>query len=124
MRISDWSSDVCSSDLYDAATREQVVAGVIQTFDYLFEGLLGADLTAKQSVFFRFVARLLIALPANLGRNATILDMLALMDYPLPYLPAIASLPPIPRRFFPLYVQRTTFAPPTQPLRSPPHPTL
>ncbi len=43
---------------YDEATKEQVVAGVIQTFDYLFAGLLGADLTAKQGVFFRFVARL------------------------------------------------------------------
>lgn len=36
---------------YDQATREQVVAGVIETFDYLFSGLIGADLTAKQSVF-------------------------------------------------------------------------
>lgn len=85
---------------YDAATREQVVAGVIQTFDYLFSGLLGADLTAKQSVFFRYVTRLLISLPETLGRNATILDMIALMDDPTPYLPAIASLPPIQRQFF------------------------
>ncbi|WP_028795335.1 type IV secretory system conjugative DNA transfer family protein [Thalassobaculum salexigens] len=95
---------------YDAATREQVVAGVIQTFDYLFTGLLGADLTAKQSVFFRFVARLLIALPETLGRNATILDMIALMDDPGPYLPAIASLPPIQRRFFERDFQSKTFA--------------
>ncbi len=95
---------------YDAATREQVVAGVIQTFDYLFTGLLGADLTAKQSVFFRFVARLLIALPETLGRNATILDMIALMDDPGPYLPAIATLPPIQRRFFERDFQSKTFA--------------
>ena len=61
-----------------------MVAGVIETFDYLFSGLIGADLTAKQSVFFRFVARLLIALPETLGRNATILDMIALMDDPGP----------------------------------------
>jgi hypothetical protein len=51
---------------------------VIQTFDYLFAGLLGADLTAKQGVFFRFVARLMLALPEIMGRNATILDMIAL----------------------------------------------
>ncbi len=85
---------------YDAATKEQVVAGVIQTFDYLFGGLIGADLTAKQGVFFRFVARLMLALPETLGRNATILDMLALMDDAGPYRAAIASLPPIPRQFF------------------------
>ena len=60
---------------YDEATKEQVTAGVIQTFDYLFAGLLGADLTAKQGVFFRFVARLMLALPETMGRNATILDM-------------------------------------------------
>jgi hypothetical protein len=85
---------------YDEATREQVTAGVIQTFDYLFAGLLGADLTAKQGVFFRFVARLMLALPETMGRNATILDMIALMDDPTPYKAAIDSLPPIQRNFF------------------------
>jgi hypothetical protein len=80
---------------YDEATKEQVTAGVIQTFDYLFGGLLGADLTAKQGVFFRFVARLMLALPETLGRNATILDFLNLMDDATPYRKAIESLPPI-----------------------------
>ncbi|HLK57620.1 MAG TPA: hypothetical protein VKU00_13730 [Chthonomonadaceae bacterium] len=85
---------------YDAFTKEQVVAGVIQTFDYLFTGLLGADLTAKQSVFFRYVARLMLALPESLGRNATILDMIKLMDDPEPYREAVRSLPEIQRQFF------------------------
>ncbi|OYV40957.1 MAG: hypothetical protein B7Z80_03210 [Rhodospirillales bacterium 20-64-7] len=85
---------------YDEASREQVTAGVIQTFDYLFEGLIGADLTAKQDVFFRFVARLMLALPETMGRNATILDMLALMDDVTPYVATIAKLPPIQRQFF------------------------
>jgi hypothetical protein len=85
---------------YDPATREQVVAGVIETFDYLFSGLLGADLTTKQSVIFRYLARLMLAVPQTLGRNATILDLLQLMDDPTPYLPAMASLPPIQRQFF------------------------
>lgn len=85
---------------YDDATREQVVAGVIQTFEYVFSGLFGADLTAKQDVFFRFVARLMLALPETMGRSATILDMIALMDDPAPYGDAIASLPPIQRNFF------------------------
>jgi hypothetical protein len=85
---------------YDEATKEQVTAGVIQTFDYLFGGLLGADLTAKQGVFFRFVARLMLALPETLGRNATILDFINLMDDAAPYRGAIESLPPIQRNFF------------------------
>jgi hypothetical protein len=87
-------------DDYSPAMREQVMAGVIQTFDYLFTGLLGADLTAKQSVFFRFVARLMLALPETMGRNATILDMMNLMDNPAPYRDAIKTLPPIQRAFF------------------------
>ena len=85
---------------YDEATKEQFTAGIIQTFDYLFAGLLGADLTAKQGAFFRFVARLMLALPDAMGRNATILDMIALMDDPAPYKKAIESLPPIQRNFF------------------------
>ncbi len=85
---------------YDEATREQVTAGVIQTFDYLFSGLLGADLTAKQGVFFRYIARLMLALPDTMGRNATILDMLRLMSDATPYMEAIRRLPDIPREFF------------------------
>ena len=85
---------------YDDTTKEQVTAGVIQTFDYLFSGLLGADLTAKQDVFFKFVARLMLALPETMGRNATILDMINLMDDPEYYRKAIESLPPIQRNFF------------------------
>jgi hypothetical protein len=95
---------------YDEATKEQVVAGVIQTFDYLFTGLLGADLTAKQGVFFRFVARLMLALPERLGRSATILDMLNLMDDVTPYREAIQTLPPIQRQFFERDFASKTFA--------------
>lgn len=97
-------------DAYDEATCEQVTAGVIQTFDYLFAGLLGADLTAKQGVFFRYVARLMLALPEALGRNATILDMLHLMSDETPYRSAIDSLPDIPREFFLRDFTSKTFA--------------
>lgn len=95
---------------YDEATKEQITAGVIQTFDYLFNGLLGADLTAKQGVFFRFVARLMLALPETLGRPATILDLIALMDDAEPYREAIARLPDIQRTFFERDFPSKTFA--------------
>jgi hypothetical protein len=97
-------------DEYDEATKEQVTAGVIQTFDYLFNGLLGADLTAKQGVFFRFVARLMLALPETLGRTATILDLINLMDDAAPYRKAVESLPPIQRNFFERDFPSKTFA--------------
>ncbi|WP_428150929.1 hypothetical protein [Brevundimonas sp.] len=95
---------------YDDATREQVTAGVIQTFDYLFSGLLGADLTAKQGVFFRYVARLMLTLPEALGRNATILDLLHLMSDHTPYQGAIDLLPEISREFFVRDFPSKTFA--------------
>ena len=85
---------------YDEATREQVTAGVIQTFNYLFGGLTNLALTGKQDVFFRYVARLMLSLPESMGRNATILDMMKLMSDPVPYGQAIQSLPEIPREFF------------------------
>jgi hypothetical protein len=85
---------------YDDVTREQVVAGVIDTFDYLFSGLFGAELTAKQGVFFRYMARLMLTLPEVMGRNATILDMMRLMVDDTPYRPAIARLPDLQREFF------------------------
>lgn len=85
---------------YDEATREQVTAGVIQTFGYLFSGLTNLTLTGKQDVFFRYVTRLLLSLPDTMGRNATILDMLKLMADPVPYGAAIAALPDIQREFF------------------------
>jgi DNA helicase HerA-like ATPase len=94
---------------YDEVTREQVVAGAIDTFDYLFSGLVGADLTAKQSVFFRFVCRLLLNLPETMGRNATILDMIALMEDPSPYEGAIEQLPTIQRKFFERDFREKTF---------------
>ena len=85
---------------YDRVTREQVVAGAIQTLDYLFSGILGADLTAKQGVFFRFLARLLLKVPDVMGRNATLLDMLELTDRLDPYMDVVAALEPVQRRFF------------------------
>lgn len=85
---------------YDEAKREQITNGVVEIFDYLFTGLLGADLTAKQDVFFKMVTRLMLAIPKAMGRNATILDMLALMENAVPYQAAIDSLPPIQKQFF------------------------
>jgi hypothetical protein len=85
---------------YDAATQEQVTAGVLQTFGFLWSGLTNLTLTGKQDVFFRYVTRLMLTLPEVEGRNATILDMLQLMQDPAPYRRAIEALPDIPREFF------------------------
>lgn len=101
---------------YDAAQREQVVAGVIETYEFLFSGF-GIDLTGKQAVLFRNVCRVMLLLPEAgvrengelVRRNATILDMMKIMADPTPYTAAIAALPEIPRDFFARDFKENTF---------------
>lgn len=93
---------------YDAAQREQVVAGVIETYEFLFSGF-GIDLTGKQAVLFRNVCRVMLLLPETMGRNATILDMMRIMADSTPYAAAIAALPEIPRDFFARDFKENTF---------------
>ncbi len=102
---------------YDETTREQVTAGVIQTFSYLFGALFNLDLTGKQSVFFRYAIRLLLSLPVTMGRNATILDMLHLMADDTPYRAAIAQLPDLQRDFFERDFNSATFKPTKEQIR-------
>ncbi|HEY7218336.1 MAG TPA: hypothetical protein VH985_08075, partial [Candidatus Binatia bacterium] len=80
---------------YGTAAREQVLNGVIELYDYLFGSLLGSELTQKQSVIFRYLARLMLTIP-----GATILDLLNLMTDAQPYAPYIQSLPSGARAFF------------------------
>ncbi len=80
---------------YGPAAREQVLNGVIELYDYLFGSLLGSELTQKQSVIFRYLARLMLTI-----RNATILDLLKLMTDAKPYAQYIAQLPSGARAFF------------------------
>lgn len=69
--------------------------GAAETFDYLFDSLVGADLTGKQSVFFDMLTRLMLSLP-----NATLRDMIEITADTAPYRDAIQKLPDIPRTFF------------------------
>ena len=93
---------------YDEVTREQVNSGLIQVFDYFFSGMMGSDLTAKMTVPFRYMSRLLLSFPQTLHRNATIKDMLNLtqMSKKEPkktdeeYYTAMRALPPDQRDFF------------------------
>lgn len=85
---------------YGEAEQEQVLNHTLETFSYLFNSLLGADLTVRQSVLFNYLIKLMLMLPKSLERNATLLDLMNLMDDPKPYRPAIDALDPIPRAFF------------------------
>ncbi|HOV04860.1 MAG TPA: hypothetical protein PLG99_10660, partial [Kaistiaceae bacterium] len=80
---------------YDLRDREQVLAGIIEIYDYIFGGLLGAELTQKQSMVFRFLAQLMLAIPGS-----TIHTLRELLEDASPYTEAIASLPDTARGFF------------------------
>lgn len=80
---------------YGPAAKEQILNGVIELYDYMFGSLLGAELTQKQSVIFRYLARLMLTIP-----NATIHDLVKLMQDATPYLQYIDALPPGARSFF------------------------
>jgi hypothetical protein len=85
---------------YDQETRYQVEQGVIQTFDYLFDYVIGSELTTRQTALFRHTARLMLSLPETMGRNATILDVLKFFENPDPYIHAIETLPELAQQFF------------------------
>jgi len=87
---------------YDAHTREQVRASVIQTFTFLFSALAGdtAQLTSKQQILFTYCADLLLTFPDVRGNNATILDLLDLLENGEKFMDVIEVMPPIPKSFF------------------------
>ena len=80
---------------YDQRDREQVLAGIIEIYDYIFGGLLGAELTQKQAMVFRFLAQLMLSIP-----NATIHTLRELLEDATPYMPAVEALPDTARGFF------------------------
>lgn len=80
---------------YGAADREQILNGVIELYEYFFGSLLGAELTQKQSLIFRYLARLMIYIPA-----ATIRTLIELMEDTRPYQSVIDGLPESARMFF------------------------
>lgn len=80
---------------YDQREREQVQAGVIEIYDYIFSGLLGAELSQKQNVVFRFLAELMLSIP-----GATVHTLREVMEDANPDMAAVAKLPPTSRAFF------------------------
>lgn len=50
---------------YGPADRERVLNGVIELYELFFGAFLGAELTQKQGVIFRYLARLMLAIPKS-----------------------------------------------------------
>lgn len=80
---------------YDAADREKLLNGTITLYEYIFGALLGAELTNKQGVIFRYLARLMMVIP-----GATIQTLIELMEDGEPFRGCMAQLEGSARRFF------------------------
>lgn len=80
---------------YGLVEREKLLNGIIALYSYLFGALLGAELTDKQGVIFKYLARLMLVIP-----DATIHTMRQLMEDATLFKPYIAKLDPTTRQFF------------------------
>ncbi|MCB1521097.1 MAG: ATP-binding protein [Hyphomicrobiaceae bacterium] len=80
---------------YSQKDREEVQAGVIELYDYIFSGLLGAELSQKQSVVFRFLAELMLSIP-----GATVHTLRQALEDANPDMSAVARLSQTSRAFF------------------------
>ncbi len=84
-------------DEYSLLERERLTNSIIELYDFVLGSLLSAGLTAKQSVVFRYVTRLMFHIP-----DATIHTLCDLMEPggTAKYQEHIAKLEGTPRRFF------------------------
>jgi predicted transcriptional regulator len=78
--------------------QEKLLNGVLELYDYIFGSLLGAELTQKQGVIFRYVARLLLLVPgASVQHLRRLMEDDGLSDF-AEYIPKLDS--PTARTFF------------------------
>ena len=80
---------------YGPAERERLLNGAVEMYEYVFSSLLGAELTQKQGVIFRFLARLMMVIP-----DATLHTFLDLMEHGERFRSYMAELDGTARRFF------------------------
>lgn len=75
--------------------REKILNGTIDLYEYLFGAVLGAELTARQGMLFKYLARLMLQIP-----DATIHTFREIMENGERFKPYMAELPPTARAFF------------------------
>jgi hypothetical protein len=80
---------------YTPEQKEKIITGTISLYEYLFGALLGAELTNRQGVIFRYLAMLLMVVP-----NATIFTLMDFMEDPELVRPHLAKLDATAARFF------------------------
>jgi hypothetical protein len=80
---------------YAPVDREKILNATIEVYEYFFGALLGADLTQRQGLIFRYLARLLLEIP-----DATIHTLRELMEDGERFRPYMERLPGSSRNFF------------------------
>jgi len=80
---------------YRPIDRERVLNGVVELYETFFGDMLGAELTQKQGVVFRYLARLMVTIP-----GATIHTLMRLMEDGKPFKPQMDRLEGSARYFF------------------------
>jgi len=80
---------------YTPVEREKLINGAISLYEYLFGALLGAELTMRQGVIFRYLARLMMVVPGG-----TIHTFMEFMENPETTHPYLGKLDTHARHFF------------------------
>ncbi len=80
---------------YAPVDREKILNATVELYEYFFGALLGADLTQRQGLIFRYLARLLLEIP-----EATIHTLRELMEDGERFRPYMEKLPGTARNFF------------------------
>lgn len=75
--------------------REMTLNAAVETFEFFFGALLGAELTQRQGMIFRYIARLMLEIP-----DATIHTLRELMESGEKFRPFIARLSGSAKHFF------------------------
>jgi hypothetical protein len=80
---------------YTPVEREKLINGAIALYEYLFGALLGAELTMRQGVIFRYLARLMMVVPGG-----TIHTFMEFMENPEATHVHLGKLDRLSRHFF------------------------
>lgn len=80
---------------YSAVDQERIYNATIDLYEYFFGALLGAEMTQKQDVIFKYLARLMFKVP-----DATIHTLLDVMENGEAFQPYIDQLDGTSQRFF------------------------
>ncbi len=93
LNMFDFSRDRMSG--YAPVDREKILNATVELYEYFFGALLGAELTQRQGLIFRYLARLLIEIP-----GATIHTLRELMENGETFRPYMEQLHGTARSFF------------------------